>query len=93
MNLGYCVNLTSLPKGLEVKGNLWVYETTINSLPKGLEVGWDLNLSFCANLTSLPEGLKVGGDLIIRDTPLKKYRDKELRDMVKPGFIKGDIYR
>jgi hypothetical protein len=24
---------------------------------------------------------------------LKKYTDEELREMVKPGFIKGEIFR
>jgi hypothetical protein len=31
--------------------------------------------------------------LNIRYTPLTKYTDEELRDMVKPGFIKGKIYK
>jgi hypothetical protein len=31
--------------------------------------------------------------LNIRYTPLTKYTDDELREMIKPGFIKGEIYR
>jgi len=31
--------------------------------------------------------------MFIEYTPLKKYTDDELREMVKPGFIKGKIYR
>jgi hypothetical protein len=31
--------------------------------------------------------------LNIRYTSLTKYTDEELRDMVKPGFIKGEIIR
>jgi hypothetical protein len=65
-------NITSLPKGLEVKGGLSLYESEI---------------------TSLPEGLKVGGDLFIMDMSLLKYSDDELREMIKPGYIKGDIVR
>jgi len=37
--------------------------------------------------------LKVGNSLFIGDTPLEKYTDDELREMVKPGFIKGKIKR
>jgi hypothetical protein len=37
--------------------------------------------------------LKVGGVMFIEYTPLKKYTDDELREMVKPGFIKGKIHR
>jgi len=31
--------------------------------------------------------------MFIEYTPLKKYTDDELREMVKPGFIKGEIHR
>jgi hypothetical protein len=44
-------------------------------------------------LNSLPKGLKVGGILYIYESPLKEYTDDELREMIKPGFIEGDIYR
>jgi len=37
--------------------------------------------------------LKVGGTLYIYKSPLKEYTDDELREMIKPGFIEGDIYR
>jgi hypothetical protein len=37
--------------------------------------------------------LKVGGDLDIRETELIRYSDDELREMIKPGFIKGKIIR
>jgi len=37
--------------------------------------------------------LKVGGILYIDESPLKEYTDDELREMIKPGFIEGDIYR
>ena len=89
----YKTNITSLPKGLEVGGDLNLNDTKIKSLPKGLKVGGNLYLTYCGELTSLPEGLKVGGDLYIHATPLTKYLDDDLRQMVKPGFIKGIIYR
>ena len=57
-----------------------------------LNVKGGLNLSN-KNITSLPEGLKVGGSLYIKNTKLTKYLDNELREMVKPGFIKGKIFR
>jgi hypothetical protein len=37
--------------------------------------------------------LEVHGSLVIKDTALLEYTDKELRDMVKPGFIKGEIIK
>ena len=84
--------ITSLPRGLKVGGYLNLFFKNITSLPEGLEVGGQLNL-YSTYITSLPEGLKVGGDLHIFGTPLKKYTNKELREMIKPGFIKGKIYR
>jgi hypothetical protein len=87
-----CSNLTSLPEGLEVGGDLDLENcTNLTSLPEGLKVGGELDLENCTNLTSLPKGLKVGGWLIIRKTQLKNYTDDELREMVKPGFIKGNM--
>ena len=85
-------NITSLPEGLKVGDALNLARTNITSLPEGLKVGDVLNL-IRTNITSLPEGLKVGGYLIINNTPLEKYTDDELREMIKPGFIKGKIYR
>ena len=84
--------ITSLPRGLKVGGYLNLFFKNITSLPEGLEVGGDLYLDW-SNIISLPEGLKVGGNLYIDNTPLKKYTNKELREMIKPGFIKGKIYR
>jgi len=37
--------------------------------------------------------LEVGANLHIKNTALLEYTDKELRNMVKPGFIKGYIFR
>jgi hypothetical protein len=37
--------------------------------------------------------LKVGGDLNIRATELIRYSNDELRKMIEPGFIKGNIIR
>jgi ABC-type uncharacterized transport system YnjBCD ATPase subunit len=37
-------NITSLPEGLEVGGDLFLQDTTIKSLPAGLKVGGDLYL-------------------------------------------------
>jgi hypothetical protein len=93
LNLAFCKELTSLPKGLEVGEKLSLMYSKIESLPEGLKVGGYLNLSDCKKLTSLPKGLKVGSFLNITDSALTKYTDDELRDMVKPGFIKGEIYR
>ena len=93
LDLSYSEKLNSLPKGLKVGGYLNLFYSKITSLPEGLKVGGDLTLTFCDNITSLPESLYVDGNLNIRETPLQKYTDEELREMVKPGFIKGKIYR
>ena len=86
------LNITSLPDGLEVKGTLYLDNSSITSLPEGLKVGDDLSL-YKTKITLLPKGLKVGRSLFIRNTPLEDYTNEELRDMIKPGFIKGDIIR
>ena len=88
----YNTNITSLPEGLKVGDYLDLTGLPITSLPEGLKVGSGLYLSH-TSITSLPEGLEVGGRLFIENTPLKKYTDEELREMVKPGFIKGKIKR
>jgi hypothetical protein len=41
----------------------------------------------------LPKGLKIYGDLYLEESSLAKFSDDELRDMVKPGFIEGVIFR
>jgi hypothetical protein len=84
--------LTSLPKGLKVGGSLSLVFADIESLPEGLKVGDNLYLQR-SKITSLPKGLEVKGELIIKNTALLEYTDKELKDMVKPGFIKGEIIR
>ena len=83
--------ITSLPEGLEVGGDLMLYKSAIESLPKDLIVGGSLELSY-SKIISLPKGLEVGGGLYIRGTDLKKYTKQQLREMIKPGFIKGRIY-
>ena len=77
---------------LNIEGILDLSYTYITSLPEGLKVGSGLYLSH-TSITSLPKVLEVGGRLFIENTPLKKYTDEELREMVKPGFIKGKIKR
>ena len=77
---------------MQVGGTLDLSYTKITSLPEGLTVGEDL-FFYATNITSLPKGLKVGGMLYIRYTELEKYTDEELREMIQPGFIEGEIYR
>jgi hypothetical protein len=85
--------ITSLPEGLKIGGFLDLYSCkNLISLPEGLKVKYYLNLED-TKITSLPKGLEVGGKLYIEKTPLKKYTDEELREMIKPGFIKGEIRR
>ena len=86
--------IKSLPKGLKVYGDLDLTLTDIEFLPKGLEVGGDLILDGCADIKTLPKGLKVCGNLELTGITLgEDYDDDELRQMIKPGFIKGKIIR
>ena len=72
---------------------MYLENTNIKSLPEGLIVRFSLSLSY-TKIESLPKGLKVFGILRIWDTPIaQKYTDEEIREMIKPGFIKGEIYR
>ena len=84
--------ITSLPKGLKVRHSLFLENTKITSLPEGLKVGYNLYL-YNSGIKLLPKGLEVGKDLFIGNTLLAKLSDDELREMVKPGYIKGDIIR
>jgi len=54
---------------LNVKGNLDLYNSSLDSLPDGLKVGGDLNLGY-APITSLPDNLKVGGYLSLVHSPI-----------------------
>ena len=85
--------ITSLPEGLEVGDSLDLSYSDIRTLPEGLEVGDSLWLIGCWLITSLPKGLHVGGDLYIFRTNFRNLSNDEIRDMIKPGFIGGGIYR
>jgi len=80
-----------LPEGLNVRGDLDLFGSKLASLPEGLKVRGYLDLRY-SSIESLPKGLKVR-DLHIWETSLTKYTDDELREMIKPGFISGKIYR
>ena len=85
--------ITSLPEGLEVGDSLDLSYSDIRTLPEGLEVGGSLWLIESWGLKSLPKGLYVGGSLHIQRSNLTNFSDDEIRDMIKPGFIEGKIYR
>jgi hypothetical protein len=88
-----CKSLTSLPEGLSVWGTLDLKGSTIKSLPEYLNIKDDLDLSH-TKITSLPKGLKVGENLYIKNSPLAKFSDESLKDMIGlNGYIKGKIVR
>ena len=91
LNLENLEKIKSLPQGLTIEGDLFLYHSRVE-LPKGLKVNGNLSL-IGPNVTSLPKGLEVLGWLSITDTELGIYSDEELRKMIKPGFIKGEIVR
>ena len=92
LDLSYSL-INSLPEGLKVGGSLSLFDcSNITSLPEGLKVGRNLDLG-ATNITSLPRGLKVEGYIELNGTKLTGYSDGELRNMVKPGYIKGRIIK
>ena len=84
-------SIKSLPEGLKLGGDLDLNHSNIRSLPEGLKIHRDLNL-YNSKIKILPKGLEVGGNLYIKSTDLTKYTEQQLREMIKPGFIKGRIY-
>ena len=59
-------NISSLPQGLHVGGDLFLGGcTSLTILPQDLHVGGNLKIYGCNSLTALPQGLHVGGDLKI----------------------------
>jgi hypothetical protein len=85
-------SIKSLPEGLYVGGKLTLSDTEIESLPNDLIVEGELWLRRCKNLKSLPKGLKVYGDLYISMSSMEHYSDDEIREMIKPGYINGEIF-
>jgi hypothetical protein len=77
---------------LNIEGDLDLSDINIPSLPKDLKVGGDLSIE-ATYIASLPKGLQVGGDLYIHWGNSVAFYDDEIREMIKPGFIKGDILR
>jgi len=64
LNLKDCTELTRLPDGLIVHGNLNLAGCTgLKKLPDGLTVYGYLNLHRCTGLTSLPHGMYITGSL------------------------------
>ena len=59
-------DITSLPDGLRVRGNLNLRDCTgLKALPDGLSVCGDLELDCCTGLTALPDGLSVAGNMYL----------------------------
>ena len=86
-------NITSLPEGFKVGSDLNLFKCVkLTSLPEGLKVGGILELRN-TKINSLPKGLEVHLGLFINNTALLEYTNNELREMIKPGFIKGEIIR
>jgi hypothetical protein len=87
------LDIKSLPEGLKVDGNLDLQNCeNIELLPDGLKVGGWLDLEN-TSIQLLPKDLKVYGDIWLRGSQLTRYSDNQLREMIKPGFIKGKIVR
>lgn len=70
----YGTQITELPEGLTVGGDLGLGNTPITKLPEGLTVRGDLDISN-TQITELPEGLTVGGSLYLSKTPITELPD------------------
>jgi len=83
---------------LEEKGEhrgplFWKHKNNIPLTYEELNIEGNLDLSD-TNITSLPKGLKVGGNLELTGITLgEDYDDDGLRQMIRPGFINGEIFR
>ena len=67
----YNTQITSLPKGLRVSGDLDCYDCTIDTLPDNLYVGGGFN---CGDniIEKIPNNLHVDGDFSCRDNLISK---------------------
>jgi hypothetical protein len=78
-------NLTSLPEGLSIPGDLimrgW---PALARLPRGLSIGGSLSLIDCPILTQIPEGISVAGNLNISNC-------NALAQLPKGLSIKGSL--
>jgi endonuclease/exonuclease/phosphatase family metal-dependent hydrolase len=84
-----------LPKNLEVQGDFYLNYSDVksNKLPSGLIVKYNLTILY-TDFNTLPPDLKIDRDLVITESrDLGKISDKELRAMLKTGYIKGRIDR
>ncbi len=77
-------DLTLLPKGLHVDGELDIWGCPGSSLAEGLHVNGDLSIRECDDLTSLPKGLRVNGNLKIR-------KCKNLTSLPEGLIVKGNL--
>jgi len=76
---------------LVVNGDLDLTDLTLKSLPDNLEVKGDMQTRF-SKIEELPKGLIVNRYLnITTEDSLGNFSNDELREMVKPGYIKGII--
>ena len=77
---------------LIVDGDLDLSETYIQSLPEGLKIYGTLNIE-SSDIASLPKGLEVQGDLYTFNSSFYQYEytDNQIREIIKPGYIKGII--
>jgi hypothetical protein len=63
-------DVTALPNGLTIDGDLDLSRTNITTLPRDLKVQGDLRL-IGTRVAELPRGLVVNGDLDLGDTPVE----------------------
>ena len=95
LSLTNCNQLTELPDNLYVSGRFNLDSCKqISELPDNLYVGESLIL-IDSNITELPDNLYVRRNLWLANTPLDKYTDEEIREMItsKGGTLIGTIDR
>ena len=83
------IEITSLPEGLKIQGDLFLYYSMVE-LPKGLKIGGNLHTS--NTIYDLPKGLKLGGDLYLSGRGHDFFDIEErIIKIIHPGFIKGQV--
>lgn len=90
LDLSYS-RIKNIPDDIKIGNSLYLHNTKITSLPEGLVIGNWLGI-MDTPINKLPKGLIVNGYLNINSgSSLANFSNDELREMVKPGYIKGII--
>ena len=87
--------VTSLPKNMYVKGDLYLNSTyLLENLPDNLQVWGDLFATH-SSISHIPDRLRIGGDLVLPGSGLSlRFHPTQIKKMIeeKGGYVKGGIF-